>query len=150
MSKFKFTWGHAVMLGLGAFMLFILTLIFLADESGDLVSDEYYEESLDYQHQDIDARQRTNALAEIPKIQKQANGYLIVFPADIQPDSGQIYMMRGAYKSEDISLPLQLNEQHNILIPAARMKPGEYDLKLSWYKNGELYLIKDILKWNTL
>lgn len=149
MSGFKFNWGHGVMLGLGSFMLFILTLIFLADESGDLVSDEYYEEALVYQELDINARNRAAQLSQKPEIVQQANGFSINFPAEIRPDSGQIYLMRGAFKSDDVILPLELNSRNKILVPAAQMKPGEYDLSLSWYIGGIPYLIKETLTWNT-
>ncbi|MDO5656176.1 MAG: FixH family protein [Flavobacteriaceae bacterium] len=148
MNKFKFNWGHGVILVLASFMLFILTLIFLADETGDLVSDDYYEDALVYQELDINARNRASALAEKPEIHTQANGFRIQFPTSIKPDSGQIYMMRGAFKSDDIHLPLELNSRNEILIPAARMKSGEYDLNLGWYVQGNPYLIKQTLTWN--
>lgn len=149
MTDFKFNWGHGVMLGLAAFILFILTLIFLADESGDLVSDEYYEDSLVFQELGIDARNRVSALKEKPAVKKQANGYSVIFPEQIKPDSGQVYMMRGAFKKDDIILPLELNSRNSILIPAAKMKAGEYDLSLSWYTEGKPYLMKQTLQWNT-
>lgn len=136
------------MLGLGAFMLFILTLIFLADESGDLISEDYYEDALVYQELDINARNRASQLAQKPEIVQQANGFSIRFPQEIVPDSGQVYMMRGAFKADDIMLPLKLNHAHQILVPAARMQPGEYDLNLSWFVNGESYLMKETLTWS--
>lgn len=147
MSKFKFTWGHGVMLMLGSFMLFILTLIYLADETGDLVTDDYYEESLVYQENSIDAVNRAKELAAKPEIKEQANGYLVQFPTEIKSDSGQLYLMRGAYKKDDMVLPLDLNARNQVLIPASQLKPGEYDLKLTWFLNGESYIIKKTLQW---
>lgn len=149
MKDFKFNWGHGVMLGLGAFMLFILTLIFLADETGDLVSDNYYEDALVFQEHGIDARNRVQTLKNKPEILKQANGFNIQFPAEIQPDSGQVYLIRGAFKADDVALPLKLNDRNQVLIPAAHMKPGEYDLNLTWYNNGEPYLLKKTLTWSS-
>ncbi|MXV37429.1 hypothetical protein GO491_01865 [Flavobacteriaceae bacterium Ap0902] len=148
MSKFKFTWGHGVMLGLGSFILFILTLIYLADVSGDLVNDDYYETSINYQTNDIDARNRVGQLKNKPKITKQANGYNIQFPQDIIPDSGQVYLMRGAFKKEDVVIPLKLNARNQILVPAAKLKPGEYDMRITWFNDGEPYLIKKTLIWS--
>lgn len=136
------------MLVLGTFMAFILTLIYLADETGDLVSDEYYEDALVYQEHGIDARNRVAALENKPQIIEQANGYNIQFPVEIKPDSGQVYMMRGAFKKDDIDIPLELNSRNELLIPAAKMQAGEYDLNLTWYQNGEPYLIKKTLQWN--
>lgn len=147
-KKFVFNWGHGVMLGLGAFMAFILTLIYLADESGDLVSDDYYEEALVYQEHGIDARNRANSLPNKPNILHQANGINIQFPVEIKPDSGQVYMMRGAFKADDVMLPLKLNSRNQILVPAAQLKAGEYDMNLSWYVEGQPYLVQKTLQWN--
>ncbi|MDG4945265.1 FixH family protein [Weeksellaceae bacterium KMM 9713] len=148
MSKFKFDWGHGIALGLGSFMIFILTLIFLADDTGDLISEEYYEESLVFQEEKIDARNRVKHLDDKPEIIDQANGYNIQFPEAIVPDSGQVYLMRGAHKANDILLPLDLNSRNSILIPAARLTDGEYDMELTWYQEGKPYIIEKTLKWN--
>ena len=147
MSKFKFTWGHGVMLGLLCFILFILTLIFLADgQTGD-VYDNYYEHSLKYQTETIDAESNVKNLEEKPIIKSQANGLLLSFPVNIKPDSGSVFLIRGAYKKDDILLDLNLrnNEQ---LIPAAKLKKGEYDLELRWLENNKNYLIKKRIEWN--
>lgn len=144
----KFNWGHGVMVALGAFMIFIVSLIFIADETGDLISEEYYEESLVYQEQGIDARNRAYALEEQPQVISQANGYNIQFPKSIQPDSGQVYLMRGAFKKDDIVMPLEMNSRNEFLVPAARMNQGEYDLSLTWYTDGKPFLIKKTLEWN--
>ncbi|MGI9526454.1 MAG: FixH family protein [Weeksellaceae bacterium] len=148
MSKFKFNWGHGVMVGLGSFILFILTLIYLADVSGDLVNDDYYEESLNYQKDDIDARNRASRLQNKPEIIKQANGYSIQFPQEIKVDSGEVYLMRGAFKADDVILPVRLNNRSQVLIPAAKLQAGEYDMRLTWYSDGEPYMIKETLEWN--
>lgn len=148
MSKFKLDWGHAVVIVLLGFMIFILTLIYIADVSGDLVNENYYEVSLHYQEDDIDARNRASQLKEKPEFIKQANGYNIAFPESIKPDSGSVYLMRGAYKNEDVLLPLELNSRNQVLIPAAKLKEGEYDLMLTWFDEGTSYLIKETIQWS--
>ena len=146
MSKFKFTWGHGVILGLFSFIAFILTLIFLADGRTGDVYENYYEHSLKYQTETIDAVNNVKNLSEAPTIKRQANGFLVHFPSSIKPSSGSIYLIRGAHTKDDIALDLKLrnNEQ---LIPAARMKLGEYDLELRWVENDKSYLIKKRIEW---
>ena len=75
--KFKFTWGHGVIIALACFIIFICTLIFTVEFSKntfDLVTDNYYEEEINYQ-QEIDATNNASLLKEKPKI-------------EIIPDSG--------------------------------------------------------------
>lgn len=147
MSKFKFTWGHGVMLALGSFMAFILTLIYLADVSGDLVTDDYYEHALVYQEEDLDAQNRAKHLAEKPKIESFHYGIMITFPKEIQAQEGEVYMMRGNFKKDDIKKSLEL-KNNQFFISETQLKPGEYDMELKWKANDSLYLIKKTIQWN--
>lgn len=149
MSKFKFDWGHGIALALGSFILFILALIFFADETGDLVSDRYYEESLVFQSQNIDAKTNVNALARKPEIIPQANGIKLSFPQEIKPDSGRILLQVGAYEANDIRVPIQLDNMNVQLLPAARLADSaDYDISLRWYQGGKPYLIEENVRWN--
>lgn len=148
MSKFKFHWGHGVMLGLFSFMAFILILIFLAEDSIGDTYDDYYEHSLKYQTETIDAIKNFDSLQEKPMIKLQANGILVKFPISIQPEKGSIYLERGAYKEDDINLKLTLRNGEQ-LIPAVGLKKGEYDMKLRWTEKGKKFLKKERIEWNT-
>ena len=61
----KFTWGHGIALALACFIGFILYLIFIfpiGKQTSDLVSDNYYQDELEYQKV-IDAKKmQTNCL----------------------------------------------------------------------------------------
>ncbi|MRI62525.1 hypothetical protein EDM00_00730 [Ornithobacterium rhinotracheale] len=146
MANFKFTWGHGVILALVGFMTFILSLIFLADTPGDLVSENYYEHSIRYQTETIEAEKNTNELVHKPEIKTQANGINIIFPAEIQPNEGTIVLMRGAYAKDDVKDSLHLRNQQQ-LIPAVKLQKGEYDMELRWTSNGKFYLIKKRIEW---
>lgn len=146
MAKFKFTWGHGVVLALVGFMTFILSLIFLADTPGDLVSENYYEHSVKYQSETIDAEKNAENLLQKPSITLQANGINITFPKEITPSMGSIYLMRGAFTKDDVSDSLHLRNQQQ-LIPAAKLQKGEYDMELRWKENNNYYLIKRRIEW---
>lgn len=147
MSNFKFTWGHGVALALGSFIIFILTLIYLGQDTGDLVTDHYYEHALTYQEDVIDAEKNVNELPVKPKIVEQANGILLTFPDDLLVESGEIVLTRGAYRATDIRIPIQLRN-HEILIPAHKLSKGDYDMTITWNNQGKKYLIKKNLQWN--
>lgn len=146
MAKFKFTWGHGVMLGLLSFIAFILTLIFLAQDSIGEPYEDYYEHSLKYQTETIDAIKNEEILKQRPTIKLQANGILIQFPETITPQKGSVYLERGAHKYEDLEIPLTLRN-HQILIPSAKLKAGEYEMRLKWEENGVKYLKKQKIEW---
>ncbi|MDO5510496.1 MAG: FixH family protein [Weeksellaceae bacterium] len=149
MSNFKFDWGHGIALALGSFILFILALIFFADETGDLVSDRYYEESLTFQSQNIDAKNNANLLSSKPQIIQQANGIKILFPPEIKLDSGRVLLQTGAYEANDVRFPIKLDNMNSQLLPAARLADSaDYDISLRWYSGSKPYLIEDNIRWN--
>lgn len=147
MAKFKFTWGHGLMVWLGIFMIFILSLVFIAGnlESMELRDQDYYEKAVNYQG-DIDAATRTNSLAHKPEIVQQANGYLFKF-FDNNPKDGQIILMRLNNSSQDVVAPLKLDEQKQQLIHAVELIDGDYEASVRWREKDKDYLIKKTLHW---
>ncbi len=48
----NFSWGHGVVIALAAFIIFILSMLFLfpnGQKNSEMVTDNYYEEELQYQ-----------------------------------------------------------------------------------------------------
>lgn len=147
MSKFKFTWGHGLMVFLGCFMIFILSLVLIAGqhESMELRDEDYYERSVNYQG-DIDAATRANSLVHKPEIVKQANGYLFQFYENV-PENGEIQFMRLNNKSQDFSVPLKLDEKKEQLIHAVKLVDGSYEVSIRWKENNKDYLVKKSILW---
>lgn len=144
MAKFKFHWGHGLMLALASFMIFIITLILLAGNMGEMVEDNYYEKTLRFQD-DIDAQKRANSLVNKPEIVKQANGFVIRFHET--PQEGTILFLRSNNSENDINQPLMLNSKLEQLIHAVDLKNGNYDISIRWTQNGQNYLLKKSVIW---
>ena len=144
MAKFKFTWAHGLMIALGSFMIFILSLIFFAGNMGEMVEENYYEKTVHFQ-EDIDAAKRANSLEIKPEVIQQANGYLIRFHD--QPESGEIWFLRSNNSEEDVKQPLNLNTRKEQLVHALDLKNGEYEVSIRWKQNGQNYLLKQTVNW---
>lgn len=140
----KFTWGHGIVVALGCFMIFILSLVIFAGDMGEMMEDNYYEKTVNYQD-DIDAAKRANNLEKQPQIILQANGIKFYFPDSV--DEGQILLRRLENSEFDILEPIKLNSRNEQLIHSVNLIDGEYDVRLSWKKNQQDYLIKSQLKW---
>lgn len=140
----KFTWAHGLMIALGCFMIFILSLIFFAGNMGEMVTEDYYEKTIHYQD-DIDAADRANTLSQKPEIIEQANGYLIKFPK--KPDSGDVLFLRSNNSKEDVIKPLKLNSRNEMLIHSVDLQKGEYEVSLRWKQDDEAYLVKERVNW---
>lgn len=143
----KFTWGHGVVVALGCFIIFILSLLYFAGETGGMVTDNYYEKELHFQDE-INSEKRANALKEKPEVIVQANGFLFQFPASTSADfSGDIYLLRNEDETKDIKETIKLNDRKNFLVSSVKLKEGVYELTLNWKENNQTYLIKKSIRW---
>lgn len=143
----KLNWGHGVAIALGCFMIFILSLLFMAGDTGGMVTDNYYEKEIHFQDE-INAEKKANELAEKPEILIQANGFLVQFPTSTADNfKGEIFLLRNEDETKDIRTPIRLNDKKNFLVPSVKLVDGEYELTLSWKENNQTYLIKKSIRW---
>ena len=143
----KLNWGHGVAIALGCFMIFVLSLLFMAGDTGGMVTENYYEKELHFQDE-INAEKRANALTEKPEILVQANGFLVQFPTSTKDDfKGDIFLLRNEDETKDVKTSIRLNDKKNFLIPSVKLIDGEYELTLNWKENNQTYLIKKSIRW---
>ncbi len=143
----KLNWGHGVAIALGCFMIFILSLLFFAGDTGSMVTENYYEKELHFQDE-INAEKRANALKEKPEILLQANGFLVQFPSTTAADfSGDIFLLRNEDETKDVRESIKLNDRKSFLIPAVKLIDGVYEVTMGWKENNETYLVKKSIRW---
>lgn len=146
----KISWGHGILIALGAFMIFILGMIFYFTQTmqnSELITEDYYQEELLYQ-QVIDAKKRADALAEKPEVFLDSEGILIIFPQqerDLQ--DLKLILFRTDDKNLDIKTDFSLNDKNQYLIPKKVLAKGSYTLKLMWKKNKESYQMDYDILW---
>ncbi len=147
----KFTWGHGIVLALGTFIIFILSMIFYFTstwKNSELITDDYYEEELAYQDV-IDAKTLANQLPEKPKYIQDVTGIRIIFPADINNSNTKlrIDLHRAEDQKLDVIREMTLDSQNSIFIPAAILAKGNYVLRVHWEKEAKDYQIDYDLVW---
>lgn len=143
----KLNWGHYIAIALACFMIFILTLMFTAGDSGHaMVTEDYYEKELTFQNE-IDAEKRALALSEKPELTMQANGFVLQFPEELNDAKGEVYLMRNNNEEQDVRLPIKLDAKNKMLISSAKLVDGEYEYFLKFKSNNKDYLIKKSIQW---
>lgn len=147
----KFNWGHGIVLALGLFIAFILFMIFIfpnGKQNSELVSDNYYEDELQYQ-QVIDSKKNADALPVKPQYSQLPQGIKISFPAEIKPDNATVSftLFRTDDKNLDVKKDLQLNADGTLLIPRKVLAAGSYTLKIRWKENKKPFEIDYDLLW---
>jgi|LGOV01.1.fsa_nt_gb nitrogen fixation protein FixH len=143
----KFNWGHGIALFL---LVFVLTtvgvvVLILTDDAynHELVSENYYEDELKYQ-EEIDKVNNASKLSSTVKYRVSKEGVLLTFPSDFdyQEVTGIIKMDRPSKKILDFTMPLKLDENFQILIPAEKAIEGKWKLKIDWKAGEEEFMFK--------
>jgi hypothetical protein len=143
-------WGTGIVIGIIIFVVITITMtmIFMTQEV-NLVADNYYEKTLEYQDE-IDKVNRTKALDEEVKINFNGEVVTILFPsAYLEKNiSGEIYFYRPSNPALDFKLPLKLGVEGNHTIPVERIEKGFWRLKLNWMMDGDGYYIEKVININ--
>lgn len=147
----NFSWGHGVVIALFAFIVFILSMLFLfpnGQKNSEMVTDNYYEEELQYQDV-IDAKKRADDLEERPTYSQNPAGIKIVFPKDYNNSNTTVKFVlnRTDDQNLDIKKSEQLDADQSILIPAKVLKVGNYTLRLTWITNKTEYRMDYDVIW---
>lgn len=143
----KFNWGTGVIIGFGSFMTFILFFVFLVQSNSkydnELVADDYYKQESKVQS-DIESQTLSNALKTKLKIEKTAEGFQVIFPADIDYKNinGTISLYRPSNQKLDFETKISLSSPI-MLIPKHKLVGGLWEISVNW-KVGEIaYLNKE-------
>ncbi|GEN75801.1 FixH family protein [Chryseobacterium hagamense] len=147
----NFSWGHGVFIALAAFIIFILSMLFLfpnGQKNSEMVTDNYYEEELKYQDV-IDAKKRADTLQEKPVYSQDKAGIKITFPQDYNNSNATVkfVMNRTDDQNLDIHKAVQLDANRSFTIPAQVLKMGSYTLRLNWTKDKTDYRLDYDVIW---
>lgn len=132
------------------FALFIPAMIgfviWSTHQRTDLVSKDYYDQEIRYQHR-IDATQRTQDEGVKPRISYDAKDGRIELrfpsPAAMQDATGTVTLYRPSQAELDIRRPLDPDASGVIQIAAANLKPGLWRVKAEWNAAGKAYYAED-------
>ncbi len=149
--KFKISWPTGIILALSAFIIFIMSFVykavFVPGYDHHLVSDDYYKDEMNYQ-QEIDKLNKAAALKEDITLTKVAEGLLIKFPTEFEPEkiAGTISFQRPSNDKIDFQLPIKLTST-DFLISDDNLVQGIWNVKIEWSFNSNTYLFKEKLRY---
>lgn len=147
----KFTWGHGIALALACFIGFILYLIFIfpiGKQTSDLVSDNYYQDELEYQKV-IDAKKNADQLSQKPFFAQLPYGIRIAFPKETIDVGQQVHfeLYSTNDKEKDKKQNVNLDSNNSFLVPKEMLSTGSYTLKVRWKKSDIDYQVDYELVW---
>lgn len=145
--KFKISWPTGIIIAISAFVIFILSFVykvtFLPQYDHHLVSDNYYEDELNYQ-KEINKLNEASELAQNITFKKTTLGLLIIFPSEFEPSDikGVISFVRMSNNKNDFQFPINLKTNEH-LIKDADLVEGRWNVKIEWTVNNTTYLLKE-------
>ena len=134
-------WGKGIIIAMGAFMYFILFMVFtLMSKSTDLESEDYYKKEIEYE-QEMNALKNATQLKERAKIDLTEEYVVVVLPTKEQVSNVQIALFRPDNKKKDKLL--NENNSKTIMIAKNTLLKGRYNLAIKYEVNGKKILQKE-------
>ena len=132
-------WGTKIVLGMVAFMLFIIGMViymFSVHGNDSLVEEDYYEKGLNY---DQEYKAKENVLNEDAQPDIKINDSQIIIQLK-DSASYKLKLMRPSNAKDDvISKGNTIGDNNMILIDRANMHEGVWFFELKWISNNKEY-----------
>ncbi|HPE57191.1 MAG TPA: FixH family protein [Bacteroidales bacterium] len=136
--RIKWNWGTGILIGIIAFMAFIIGLVYFSvQQNFDLVERDYYPKALEYQQQ-IDKEENARKLEQQVIVENTGDMILLAFqpffvPANI---SGTITFYRPSDKKGDIVFEIETDSLGRQNFPTDILQNGRYIIQIN-YKVGD-------------
>ena len=137
----KFNWGTGIVISIAIFMIItIMMMITFMNQKVDLVTENYYEKTIDYQDQ-IDINNRTLNLEETVNVTCNQNVINVSFPQTFFKDvkNGKLIFYRPSDSNEDFEMDLNLDDNGNQVFSASKMLKGFWKIGINWNMNKQNY-----------
>jgi hypothetical protein len=133
-------WGTKLMIAMGLFMAFILTLSLkmIFSNSDALVEKDYYEQGINYSKK-YDAKQLAIADSVVPAIETDDAGLVISFTSAAVC---KLTFKRMSDATLDTTFIRQTDHDFNIQIPGDELKSGPWRLSMDYTINDQEYLFE--------
>lgn len=135
----KWNWGTKIALSFVLFGVFILYMVVQAfREDFDLVTENYYQEELQYQTR---IQEKANLLQSGDEIaiEPGQDDVIFRFPESFRNAKGTIYFYHPSKKLFDKTFQVVLNDQNQQSINRDELVRGRYKVKVSWQVGGLSY-----------
>ena len=142
----KINWGTGIVIVIAAFisfiMYFVITMSTNNKYSYDLVTDNYYQQELQYQKQ-IEAEKNAKNLIENVKLKHSEFVLTVNFPKDLDYKmiNGKVFLYRPSNKQLDFEIPISISKPY-LLVPEKRLLDGRWNIIVSWTYEKKDYLFK--------
>ena len=138
-KKIFFNWGWGIAIFYGFFLIVAIgSAIFTANLDYFLVSDDYYQDGIEYQDQ-IDKINRTSELKESVNWIYDYNSQLVQFNFPSELSSGKIVFYRPSNSNLDRYVKIKKDENNLQTLNINNWQKGFWKIKVDWQMDNETY-----------
>lgn len=123
-------------------------VVFCSMHPTDLVAADYYEQEVRYQGQ-MERIQRANEFGAMASIRIDSETRQVVItlpPHHAQAASGTVHFYRPSQAALDQRLPLDVDERGTQRVSSSDLRPGLWNVKVSWKVEGREYFLNQALE----
>lgn len=136
-------WGKGIIIGMGLFMSFIITLVvIMMRQDIDLVQEDYYQKELEYNKQ-YEAESNYMSAKDSIWMELSSDNLYLHFPEVFQTGKTSVQLIRPNDKSMDLVLSLEALE--TVKIPLKGMAKGNFNCKVSGVHQGKPYEMNQLI-----
>lgn len=134
----KFNWGVGAFTLFGGFVIFIISMVFLASgQSHELVTENYYEKELAFKEV-LKQKARTNSLDQATTVEVSNKQLNIVLPTGKQATKGTILLFKPSAQKDDRLLSFK-GANNAFDFDLNSLNNGMYKMKIQWEVGGVVY-----------
>ncbi len=143
----KINWGTGLVIGMLAFisfiMYFVITMLSSTDYDHDLVTEDYYRAELYYQ-QDIDAEKNSLGMKEQIQVKNEGDKLIVQFPETMKLNEmeGNISFYRPSNKKLDFQIPFKELSGNSLIVPEENLVKGRWNININWTNMDKDFLFK--------
>jgi hypothetical protein len=132
-------WGTKLLIGMGLFMAFIITLAVLMIRSGsdDLVDKDYYQKGIEYD-KDYDRKSQMQKDQAEPEI-SVGDSLRIVFN---KPATGIVRILHPSDNKKDRIVSLNSGIANEVALPLNDIREGHWKLIIEWKSDEKEYMFE--------
>lgn len=139
-------WGTKIVISLGTFIAFIVSLgVWMMLSNDEKVEKDYYERDLMYEKEIQAQRNAQNLSAEVA-LDITKNNLTFTFPKETQNYTGEVSFMRPDDAKKDQAFEMKLEKNQTQVIDAEQLQKGLWKIQVKWQMDGKLYQSK-VFEW---
>ncbi len=138
----KNSWAYGIVVVIVLFMAYIIFLVVKTYQMKvDLVSEDYYEQELNYQTQ----LSKMNNVSEMEMVNWKLMGEEMLFHFPIPKDTiiGTIEFFRPSDSSLDKKMMISVDKEGRQYLPIKNLTSGLYRVKIDWTDNSKSYYMEE-------